>query len=151
ARAELLHGLGAMGDSYTDEYQFYSYGGTGARNWVEILAQARGLNFGAFSTTSRGEPRNQGSESNWPRAGATAGSLSTGGQHTGLGAQVADGEVTLAWLSIGLNDFRNVLRAPDPAAALAMVVPNALVGFSTALDAVYRADPDVRIVVATVV
>ncbi len=64
AHADLLHGIGAMGDSYTDEYQFSTTARASARSWVEILAQTRGLNFGTFSTESLGEPRNQGYEYN---------------------------------------------------------------------------------------
>jgi len=65
ARAGWRGGIGVLGDSYSDEYQFYPPHRSTARNWVEILAASRGLNFGRFSTQSRGEPRNQGYEYNW--------------------------------------------------------------------------------------
>jgi hypothetical protein len=52
--AALLDGIGAIGDSHTDEHQFSAAHST-ARNWVEILASARGWNFGNFTTESRGE------------------------------------------------------------------------------------------------
>src|SRR5947209_6184164 len=52
--------VGALGDSYTDEYRFYPPDQSKARNWVEILAATHKANFGAFRTVSRGEPRDQG-------------------------------------------------------------------------------------------
>ncbi len=149
AHAGLLDGIGAMGSSTTDEYQFSPLHPT-ARNWVEILAATRAWNFGGFTTVSRGEPRLQGYEYNWARVGATTGGLLAQGQHTGLAAQVASGDVTLAFLWIGTNDFRNVLNAPVPPASLPpTVVPNAVANFTTALNTVLAADPNVRVVVAT--
>src|SRR3954471_836879 len=63
-------GIGVLGDSYSDEYQFYPPHRSTARNWVEILAATRGLNSGRFSTQSRGEPRNQGYEYNGSSGGS---------------------------------------------------------------------------------
>jgi phospholipase/lecithinase/hemolysin len=137
-----------MGSSTTDEYQFSPLHPT-ARDWVEILGPTRGWNFGSFTTVSRGEPRNQGYEYNWARVGATTASLLTQGQHTGLAAQVASGDVTLAVLWIGTNDFRNVLLAPGQQHLPATVVPNAVANFTTALNTVLAADPNVRMIVAT--
>jgi len=138
-----------MGSSTTDEYEFSSLHPT-ARNWVEMLATTHNWNFGSFTTDSRGEPRNQGYEYNWARVGATTGGLLTEGQDTGLAAQVASGNVTLAFLWIGTNDFRNVLNATVPPASLPpTVVPNAVANFTTALNTVLAADPNVKIVVAT--
>ena len=149
AHADLMHGIGAVGSSTTDEYQFSPLHST-ARNWVEILATTRDWNFGSFTTASRGEPRLQGYEYNWARVGATTAGLLTQGQATGLAAQVAGGKVTLAFLWIGTNDFRNVLNAPVPPASLPpTVVPNAVANFTTALNTVLAADTNVRIVVAT--
>src|SRR6516162_6803570 len=48
--------VGAVGDSYTDEYEFYPPDRTTARNWVEILHALRRVRFGPFTTQSRGEP-----------------------------------------------------------------------------------------------
>src|SRR5690606_37232945 len=72
---------GALGDSNTDEYRAESNIGGGTAyaattlNWLELLADDlgqdspalnnRGLNFGAWSGTSRGEPRRRGFEYNW--------------------------------------------------------------------------------------
>src|SRR5688500_1789350 len=62
-------GFGALGDSVGDEYQFRSGTITGTQNHVELLANFRVLNFGTFTTASRGEPRNQGYEYNFANAG----------------------------------------------------------------------------------
>ncbi len=70
-----IGGIGVLDDSYSDEYQFYPPNRAVARNWVEILAETRELNFGRFDTRSRGEPRNQGHEYNWARSGATTDNL----------------------------------------------------------------------------
>src|SRR5436190_15393570 len=91
-------GIGVLGDSYSDEYQFYPPDRSTARNWVEILAATRGLDFGRFSTTSRGEPRNAGYAFNWARSDATTDDLIAGGQHTGLAAQVKRGDVQVVYL-----------------------------------------------------
>jgi phospholipase/lecithinase/hemolysin len=125
ARAGWRGGIGVLGDSYSDEYQFYPPHRSTARNWVEILAATRGLNFGRFSTRSRGEPRNQGYEYNWARSDATTDDLIATGQHTGLAAQVARGEVNLVVVFIGGNDFINAMKTPDPAAAFQQVGPRA--------------------------
>ena len=60
---------------------------------VEILAALRGMDFGRFSMASRGEPRNQGFEYNWACNYACTEDMIATGQHTGLAAQVARGEV----------------------------------------------------------
>src|SRR5437588_11961566 len=91
ARAGWRGGIGVLGDSYSDEYQFYPPDRPTARNWVEILARARGLNFGKFSTASRGEPRNQGFAFNWSRSDAETEDMIRTGQHTGLALQLARG------------------------------------------------------------
>ena len=46
ARAGWRGGIGVLGDSYSDEYQFYPPHRSTARNWVEILAATRGVDFG---------------------------------------------------------------------------------------------------------
>ena len=48
APADSPAGIGVLGDSYSDEYQFYPPDRSTARNWVEILATTRGLDFGRF-------------------------------------------------------------------------------------------------------
>jgi phospholipase/lecithinase/hemolysin len=145
----LLGGIGVLGDSYSDEYRFYPPDRSTARNWVEILAEARGLDFGRFSTAPRGEPRNQGFAYNWARSDATTDELIAAGQHTGVAAQVARGEVGLVFVFIGGNDFINALRSPDPAAALRTTLPRALANYRVAIRTVMGASPDVRLVLAT--
>jgi hypothetical protein len=66
--------IGSLGDSLTDEYQFYAPYRTAAQNWPEILSALRPtqVSFGDFSTTTRGETRNQGYAQDWARSGATS-------------------------------------------------------------------------------
>jgi len=148
--AESPGGIGVLGDSYSDEYQFYPPDRATALNWVEILSATRGLDFGRFSPQTRGEPRNQGHEYNWARSDATTDDLLKTGQHTGLAAQVARGEVKVAVVFIGGNDFINALKSPDPLSTLERVLPQALANFRTAVATLRAADPKAKLVLATV-
>jgi len=150
AHAAPQGGIGVLGDSYSDEYQFYPPDRSTARNWVEILAEARGLDFGRFRAGGWGEPRNGGYEFNWARSGATTDDLIAAGQHTGLAAQVAAGRVAVVWIFIGGNDFLHALGAPDPDAALALALPRALANYRRAFEAILGAHPAVNVVAATV-
>ena len=100
-------GFGIMGDSTSDEYQADDQRGgdyaSTTLGWVEQLVKQRDLNFGPWGTW--GEPRRTGYEYNWARSGATAESLISSGQHTGLARQVAEGKVSYVFLWIGSNDF----------------------------------------------
>ncbi|HEY7428820.1 MAG TPA: hypothetical protein VH682_31610, partial [Gemmataceae bacterium] len=91
-----LTGVGAIGDSYTQEYQFS--GRTSAQNWVEQLAEYRGVNFGTFSTNSWDAIRGPGYEYNW----ATGGAGNYDQQVAGLAGQVAAGQVTTAAIMGGI-------------------------------------------------
>jgi lysophospholipase L1-like esterase len=142
-------GIGVLGDSYSDEYQFYPPDRTTARNWVEILAATRGLNFGRFSAAPRPEPRNQGFEYNWARSDATTADLLATGQHAGVAAQVARGEVDLVVVFIGGNDFINALKSPDPSRSLTATLPRALANFRVVVRTVLEARRDVRVVLTT--
>jgi hypothetical protein len=142
-------GVGVLGDSYSDEYQFYPPHRSTARNWVEILAATRGLNFGPFSAMSRGEPRNQGFAYNWARSEATTDDLLARGQHLGLAAQVAQGEVKIVFVFIGGNDFIHALRSPDPLATLDEVGPRVARNHRLAVETILAADPGVKLAVAT--
>jgi hypothetical protein len=146
----LQGGIGVLGDSYSDEYQFYSPDRSKARNWVEILAETRKFNFGEFTTKSREEPRNQGYAYNWARSEATTDDMIAAGQHTGLAAQVARGEVGLAVVFIGGNDFIAALKSSDPPAAAREVTPRAIRNVREAVHTLLNASRDVRVVVATV-
>jgi phospholipase/lecithinase/hemolysin len=150
ARAGWRGGIGVLGDSYSDEYQFYPPHRSTARNWVEILAATRGLDFGRFSTQSRGEPRNQGFEYNWARSDATTDDMIVTGQHTGLAAQVARGAVNLVVVFIGGNDFINAMKSSDPAAAFQRVGPRAEANLELAVATILKAHRDVKVVIMTV-
>lgn len=143
-------GIGVLGDSYSDEYQFYPPHRSRARNWVEILAETRPLNFGSFSLSDRGIPRHAGYAYNWARSGATTTDALVEGQHTGLAAQVARGEVEVVWLFIGGNDFIEALRLPDPDAELGTTADRAIANLDTIVATLRAADPGVLLMVATV-
>src|ERR1700683_2582843 len=109
-------GIGFLGDSYTDEYQFYPIRDT-AKNYVELLAQQRGLNFGSFTTTDRGDARNQGYAYNWALSGATSSDMLTQ-ELPGLVKQVHAHQVRIVYMFIGGNDFNALLTSADPLATL---------------------------------
>jgi phospholipase/lecithinase/hemolysin len=146
---EAAAGIGVLGDSYSDEYRFYPPHRSTARNWVEILASTRGLDFGAYSETSRGEPRNQGYAFNWARSDATTDDMIASGQHTGVAAQVARDEVGLVCVFVGGNDFINALRSADPYSAVEAAPLRAAANFRKAVRTVLDASRAVRLVVAT--
>jgi lysophospholipase L1-like esterase len=147
--AGITGAIGVMGDSYADEYQFYPPDRATSRNWVEILAATRGLNFGAFSMASRGEPRNQGYAYNWARSDASTDDMIARGQHTGLAAQVKSGEVGLVVISIGGNDFIRALQSPDPLTALERMLPRTLSNYRVAVETILAARGDVKVVLTT--
>jgi hypothetical protein len=111
--------VATLGDSTTDEYR----GTVGtpfgpkdipAMNWVEQLAEDRAAYFDFGSLESdpsvRGEPRNDGYSQNWARYGAAA--VGPGwsvepfdSQVAGAAAQITSGDVDLAYIQIGSNDF----------------------------------------------
>src|SRR5262245_6776121 len=154
--ARSLGPVGAVGDSYTDEYQFYPPDRTTARNWVEILHTLRRVNFGPLSTRSRGEPRDQGFACNWARSAATSVDMIRN-QLPGLAAQVARGKIRFAWVFIGGNDYLDALAGiaagttpPSAAPALiAQVESQVDRNFTTAIDTLLAASPRVNLVVAT--
>src|SRR5829696_8124156 len=94
--------VGALGDSYTDEYRSYTPDRALARNWVEILSATRVANCGAFSNAGRGERRNQGFAFNWARSDATSDDV-IARQLRGLAGQVAGGQVQYSWVFMGGN------------------------------------------------
>lgn len=147
-------GFGAIGDSMTDEYQFAEYGqNAAALNWLEQLAEYRSLNFGAFSETSRGEPRREGYAYNWARAGDTTDDLLDHGQHIGLGSQIIAGQVDLAFCLIGENDFTridNLINLYYGTVPWLTKVNEAFANLRTAVNAVLAVDPNVKLVLATI-
>ncbi len=144
----VLRGIAVMGDSDSDEYRADdNRGGEYAAttfNWVEQLALRRGLNFGCWGTWP--EPRRTGFEFNWARSGATAESLLSGGQHTGVASQVAAGKVTLVFLHVGSNDFlrghyEEIYDGRLSERALDSKVVNFIANITTAIDTVLDAGP----------
>jgi hypothetical protein len=150
ARGEIPLGIGVLGDSYSDEYQFYPPDRAQARNWVEILAKARGLNFGTFSHASQGEPRNQGFAYNWARSDAETADVISAGQHTGLAEQVGRGEVDVVIIFTGGNDFIHALSASDSKPDVQRILKRAIANIDLILDTLLQAGPRAHIFVATV-
>jgi phospholipase/lecithinase/hemolysin len=148
ATAQTPGGIGVLGDSYSDEYRFYPPDRATARNWVEILA-ARGVDFGPYAEESRGEPRNRGYAFNWARSDATSEDMIRTGQHTGLAAQVARGEVGIAVVFIGGNDFINAMKGPDPIGAAGETLSRALANHRLAVRTILDASPSVKLVLVT--
>jgi phospholipase/lecithinase/hemolysin len=155
-----VDGIAVLGDSYSDEYQFYPPARATASNWVEQLAQDSNVSFGAFSSEDPAGPRNAGFEFNWAVSGATSGDMISGGQHTGAAAQAASGAVDLVTMFIGGNDFRNVfglipiIGPAGAAATLPGTVANAATNIATAAGTVLSApvvaaNPDVGLVLTT--
>ena len=143
-------GIGILGDSYSDEYQFYPPHRASARNWVEILAASRGLDFGEFRAETRDEPRNQGFAYNWARSAATSDDMIASGQHTGLAGQVASGRVRLAVVFIGGNDFIQALHSGSPVEQLQGRGEHAAANVRLAVETLLAASSEVKILLTTV-
>jgi hypothetical protein len=146
-----------MGDSNSDEYHANdNRGGKYADttfSWVELLAQARDLNFGAWGSWDK--PRRDGFEYNWARSGATTRSMIASGQHTGIAQQVASGKVSHVFIWIGANDFsivsgqyQKIYDNSLSDAALQTKVEKIIADMTTAMDTVSQAG-DVKIVIAS--
>lgn len=150
ALADGLGPIGILGDSYSDEYQFHPPDCSTARNWVEILAAARGLDFGRFDADDRRDPSDRGHAFNWSRPGTTTEDLIQTGLPTRMAALVARGEVGLVVVFIGGNDFIHALRRPDPASALEAALPRALQNDRAAVRTILSASPRVKLVLVTI-
>jgi phospholipase/lecithinase/hemolysin len=152
ARSDLIKGVGIIGDSISDEYRFYAPDRATARNWVEILAATRGFDFGGPVFTSGGATRNRRFAYNWSESSATTTSLIARGQHTGLAAQVTDGAaISLAAVTIGANDFAEVLFTSRSVAALGAVLERASSNFVAILDSLLAINSALKIAVFTAV
>jgi hypothetical protein len=105
ARAEI--NLGVMGDSLSDEYMFN--GRTYATNWTEQFANYDSANLGPLVTSpANPPPRGEGYNQNWALAGATSSTVLSGGQASGLAAQIPNAGgagIDYAVFAIGANDF----------------------------------------------
>ena len=96
--------LGVMGDSLSDEYAYN--GRAYATNWTEQLAMYDNVNLGADVVNPA--PRNHGYNQNWALSGATSATVLSGGQATGLAAQIPNAGgygIDYGVLLIGANDF----------------------------------------------
>lgn len=141
--------LGIMGDSRDDEYQGTDNRGGAYHlatfNWVEQLVKNRGVDVGSWGTYP--EPRRTGFAYNWARSGATTASLIAQGQHTGLAAQVAAGQIDIVIISIGSNDFapyrsdgyEPIYNGTITEAALTAKINTLVSNVTTAVDTLQRA------------
>ena len=161
AHVPALDGIAVLGDSYSDEYQFYAPDRSTARNWVEQLDEDSNVDFGPFSSIDPPGPLNAGFANNWAVSGASSGDLIAGGQHVGAAAQAASGAVDLVTVFVGGNDFRNVfgiLATQGPAAAQAALmatVPAAAANIHAAVATVLAPDvlasnPDLHLILTTI-
>ena len=152
ARPEIVKGIGILGDSLSDEYRFYAPDRVMARNWVEILAATRGLHFGEPFVTTHGASKDRRFAYNWSQSGATTTSLIACGQHIGLAAQVTGGAVIgLAAVTIGTNDFADVLFTTRSVAAIGKTLEQASTNFTAILDLLLDINPSINIAVFTAV
>ena len=113
----LLPGVGAIGDSLTDEYsqRASSYGDSSALNWVDLVARLRGptsslpeLTLGDYQTNLAvwGSPRYGGYDNNFALWGANTATMLSQSQHTGISALIRAGIVRYVAVFIGTNDFQ---------------------------------------------
>lgn len=152
ARPEIVKGIGILGDSLSDEYRFYAPDRVTARNWVEILAATRGFHFGEPLVTTHGASKDRPFAYNWSQSGATTTSLIARGQHIGLAAQVTGGAaVGLAAVTIGTNDFADVLFTTRSVEAMGMVLEQASSNFAAILDLLLGINPSINLAVFTAV
>jgi hypothetical protein len=153
-----IKGIGILGDSTSDEYRAEdARGGEYARttlSWVEQLDKSRDLNLGKWGV--RDEPRRSGYEYNWARSGATAHSMITGNQHTGLAEQVAQGKVNVVVIWIGGNDFHlkngpyeEIYNGTLRGAALQAKIDGIVEDITLAVDTIMAAG-DVKLGIVTV-
>src|SRR5207248_2081148 len=100
-------GVAVLGDSFSDEYQGDDRrGGAFAattRNWVELLARFRGVDFGPWGTWCDG--RRTGYAYDWAYSGETAEEMLARGQPWSVAQQIARGYVSKVVIYIGGNDF----------------------------------------------
>jgi lysophospholipase L1-like esterase len=91
ARADILQGLGLMGDSASIH--------TAAFKWPEVMHTNSGLNFGPNYAYDHAV------------GGATSATVLSGGQNTALAADVTAGNVTLGMFLIGNNDYGDAAQS----------------------------------------
>ncbi len=164
--------IGALGDSLTDEYAFYAPDRTAARNWVEVLSATRSdeVDFGASSTITRGETRNQGFAQNWARSGARAQGPDVADANTTFVEQYRGGfapglpglltqpggvsDLDVVTILIGGNDYLAAIESAvsDPSGIFeALIETNAgiISAVQTVVPQLQAANPDLEIVLIT--
>lgn len=101
----LVMRLAVIGDSAQDEYRANDNRGSPYQattfNWIELLVNVRGLNFGQWGTW--GEPCRSGYKFNCARSGAASDGAWT--QYNVIKPMLQSGEVTHVLIQVGLNDF----------------------------------------------
>ena len=143
SRSGGLGGVGVIGDSISDEYRFYAPDRVTARNWVEVLSAARGLDFGV---------RDRRFAYNWSQSSSTTSSLMVQRQHIGLAAQVAGGApIGLAAVTIGTNDFAHVLFTSRSVKAMGPALERASSNLAAILDSLLAASPTLKVAAFTAV
>jgi hypothetical protein len=148
--------LGALGDSYSAEYQASPTIVRHAMNWVEILATTRRAGFGPTSA-HRGAPRG-GFAFDWAQPDASSTDV-VRQQLPGLARQVASGRVPISVLFFGGIDYLSYARSlaltangvtpAQHASSVAAVTAKATANFDTAVSTLLAANPNARLVVAT--
>jgi GDSL-like Lipase/Acylhydrolase len=152
APSKEMTGIGVIGDSISDEYRFYAPDRVTARNWVEILSAARGLDFGARSIDAPGGSRDGRFAYNWSQSSSTTSSLIAQRQHQGLAAQVASGApIGLAAVTVGTNDFARVLFTSRSAEAMGPTLEGASSNIAAILDSLLAASPTLKVAAFTAV
>lgn len=125
--AQTIGGYAAMGASETQ-------GSTYTGSWVPYLVNNRGLDFGG-----------SGNPYNVAVGGATSATLLTQGQHTEVRDLILAGDVDLAYLSIGGNDFgavaTSIATGTLSGAALTNWANGVVNNILTAVDTVLSANP----------
>jgi hypothetical protein len=139
-------GIGFLGDSYTDEYQFYPIRDT-AKNYVELLAQQRGLNFGSFSATDDNAVGHHGYAYNWAISGATSSEMITQ-ELPGLVKEVHAHKVRIVYMFIGGNDFNALLTSSDPLATLGTLQSSVTANIEKAANAIMAASGGAHVFIA---
>ena len=105
--ADVIIGLGVIGDTYSDEYiaPAYNY----ADSWVELLSAQGRVDLG--QEASFDDYRGQGYAFNWSLNGGTTFDLTFEGAGSNLASQVELGHVSHGVLMLGMEDFSD---KPDP-------------------------------------
>ena len=149
-RSSIVDWVGVIGDSISDEYQYYAPDRASARNWVEILAETRGFSFGGPPVGAK--DRDRRFAHNWSQSGATTASLISSGQEAELAARVAGGSaINLAAVTIGTNDFADVLFSSRSVAAMEFALERASSNVAAILNSLLNIGPSLKIAAFTAV